>query len=140
MKSKMARKSLKTLLVTLTLSALLALPVAAATPAASRNGLGDAARIFETHGAVPLQAAKLSAKEMEDTEGAWAVYAARFGWGAVGGGVSYTMSNYGTDNWSWVNLGRSIGYGGVGGLVGWNSAASATIGAGTSSGLQRWGW
>ncbi len=70
-KTTTTRIFLKTLLVTLTLSALLALPVAAATPAASQKAMDDAARIFETHAAVPLEGAELSREEMTTTEGAW---------------------------------------------------------------------
>lgn len=81
----------------------------------------------------------MTMQEMEDTEGAW-LPAVRFGWGAVGGGVSYTVANAGTDNFSWGGLGRSVTYGGVGGLFGWNNPSSAILGSATSSGLSRWGW
>ncbi|HEB57206.1 MAG TPA: hypothetical protein ENI98_13070 [Gammaproteobacteria bacterium] len=81
----------------------------------------------------------LSDQEMVETEGKNWVWAARFGWGALGGGVNYTVTNWGTDNWNLMGLAQSTFYGGVSGLFGWNAASSATLGAGSNAALNRWG-
>lgn len=122
------------------IATLLSGAISAPAFAANGNDLADANLIFNMDNSQSMELAVLSSEEMKSTEGAWVYHTARFGWGAVSGGVGYTVSNYGTNSWSWGGLGRSVGYGGVGGLLGWNSASAATIGAGTSAALSRWGW
>ena len=97
----------------------------------------DMAFAFGSEG-IASEMLALSQQEMEETEGQNWVWAARFGWGAVSGGVSYTVSNYGTDNWNVWGFGQSVLYGGIGGLFGWNAGSSATLGAGSSAALNRW--
>jgi len=90
--------------------------------------------------AEPMQLAALSDAEMRETEGAWAIYLARMGYGGLASGIRYAVSNWGTPQYSaWGNL-RAVGYGAVGGLFGWNSWSAATLGAAVGAAGQRWGW
>ena len=85
----------------------------------------------------PMQLAALSAKE---TEGAWLVWGARMGFGGLSSGVRYGVSNWGTPQYSAWGHSRAVGYGAAGGLLGWNSWSSATLGAAAGAAGQRWGW
>lgn len=99
----------------------------------------DASLIFEAD-AKPMQLAALSSTEMKETQGAWAIHAARMGYGGLSSGIRYGVSNWGTPQYSaWGNA-RAVGYGAVGGLFGWNSWSSATLGASAGAAGQRWGW
>lgn len=104
------------------------------------NDMQDTAKVFEVTEGQSMEVAALSSEEMASTEGAWVVHAVRAGWGAIGGGVSYSVTNVGTDNFSWGGLASSTASGAVGGLVGWNSPMAATFGAGASAASNRWAW
>ena len=81
----------------------------------------------------------LSDAELKETQGAFAPWVASVGWGAVGGGINYTVSYSGTPAFTYSGLGKAIVIGGVGGLAGWSPGASAVIG-GAVSGLATRYW
>lgn len=135
-------KSLKTSMFTGVLAASLAMPAfannAPATPLPQFTDQ-DTQMLFEQD-AKPMQLAALSQQEMKETEGAWIVWGARMGFGGLSSGVRYGVSNWGTPQYSaWGHV-RAVGYGAVGGLFGWNSWSSATLGAAAGAAGQRWGW
>jgi hypothetical protein len=130
---------MKKILMATLLSSAIAVPAMAAST--NNADLADTSIIFNIQDQQSMELEVLSFKEMKETEDEmWPIYAGRFGWGAVGGGIGYATSNWGSSRWSWGGFGRSVAYGGVGGLVGWNSASSAVLGSSLSNGLGRWGW
>lgn len=86
-----------------------------------------------------IELAELSTEQTSETKGAWVPLGARAGYGAISGGVSHSVSNYGTGNFSWSKLAASVGAGAVGGSFGVNAGTAATIGAGSSALIKRVG-